>query len=286
MKTTCFLIAALVAIPAMAQDSTPAATPKPISHTEDGQPNISGYWAPAVTGTYDLSDPRSGGARLQDDINAKKGLPRKPVKSRIVDPPDGKIPYQPWAAAKQAAIAANVDNPTKPEHVDTQARCLLDGAVRPFFHGPFRIVQVPGQVLVLEEENHGYRVVPLNGYPHVGPGIELWMGDSRGHWEGNTLVIDVTNLNGKPRLDMVANFYSPAAHFVERLTLVDADTFDYEVTVTDPTVYTKPWKIAARFVRPRGRAAGYEIWEDACHEGEQSADAMILRTGASEPKTK
>jgi hypothetical protein len=92
--------------------------------------------------------------------------------------------------------------------------------------------------------------------PHIGQDIKLWQGDSRGHWEGNTLVIDVTNVKAKSRLDMVGNFYSPSAHFVERLTVVDDKTINYEATITDPTVYTHPWKLTARFVR---RFANWQI---------------------------
>jgi hypothetical protein len=193
-----------------------------------------------------------------------------------VDPADGKIPYQPWAATKQKDLEAHIDDPTKPEHIDTQARCFLDGATRGFFHSGFQIVQVPGYVVFLFDGNSETRVVPLDGEPHVGKGIQLWMGDSRGHWEGNTLVIDITNLNAKARLDMVGNFYSPSTHVVERLTRVNAKTIRYEASIDDPTVYTQPWKLGGRFVRAHVKDADYEIWEDACHEGERSADRMII----------
>ena len=135
--------------------------------------------------------------------------------------------------------------------------------------------------MFLAEENYGYRAVPLDGRPHLGRDLTLWMGDSRGHWEGNTLIIDVTNLNGKPRLDMVANFYSERARFVERLTPVGPDLLDYQVTVEDPGVYTKPWKLAARFKRAHGD--DYEMFEDACHEGEQSADKMLIPADTTNP---
>jgi hypothetical protein len=103
------------------------------------------------------------------------------------------------------------------------------------------------------------------------------MGDSRGHWEGTTLIVDVTNQNGKGRLDMVGNFSSDSVHVVERFAFVDAGTLDYRATIEDPTVYTRPWTIAAKFVRGR-RGQGVEYWEDACHEGERSAEAMIIHT--------
>jgi hypothetical protein len=109
------------------------------------------------------------------------------------------------------------------------------------------------------------------------------MGDSRGRWDGNTLVIDVTNLNGKPRLDMVGNFYGEGSRFVERLTPAGPDAFEYEVAVEDPNVYTRPWTVKARF--ERAHADGYEFLEDACHEGEQSADKMLIpANSATNPK--
>jgi hypothetical protein len=216
------------------------------SLTVDGQPDIQGIWRANPGGdTYDLT-----GLRPRPDfILQGDGKPRAGI-HRVVDgTPDGNIPYQPWAAAKQKYSAEHVDSPSKPEDVDTQAHCLPEGPGRVFIHSGFQILQAPGYVM-------------------------LWQGDSRGHWERNTLVIDVTNLKAKSRLDMVGNFYSPSAHFVERLTLVDDKTIEYEATITDPTVYTKPWKLKAHFVRRFANDGSYELYEDACHEGERSADRM------------
>jgi hypothetical protein len=261
--------------PAGAGTWTPGRTP-------DGQPDLQGFWTAEVGGTYDLTDPRGGEIRVEEVAQASRGAVRRPNPSRIVDPPDGQIPYQRWAAARHKELRANADSPTKPEHIDTQNRCLPDGALRDLLHGGFRIVQVPGYVIFLGEENYGFRVVPLDSRPHLGPDLKLWMGDSRGHWEGNTLVIDVTNSNGKPRLDMVGNFYGESIHFVERLTPIGPDTFAYEVKVEDPDVYTRPWTLAARFRRAHG--AGYEFLEDACHEGEQSADQMLIPSRPEDPR--
>ncbi|HUK32889.1 MAG TPA: hypothetical protein VLV86_03200, partial [Vicinamibacterales bacterium] len=134
-------------------------------------------------------------------------------------------------------------------------------------------------VYILYAQNHVFRVIPLDGGPHLGPGAKLWMGDSRGHWEGTTLVVDVTNQNSKGRLDMVGNFASDNLHVVERFTFVDANTFVYRATLDDPMVYTRPWTIESKFLRGK-RGQGQEYWEDACHEGERSADAMILAPAA------
>jgi hypothetical protein len=113
------------------------------------------------------------------------------------------------------------------------------------------------------DEYHTYRVIPLDGRPHPAPGVKLWMGDGRGHWEGNTLVVDTTNLNAKSRLDVIGDFYSENAHIVERFVFNDANTMNYEATITDPTVFTRPWTLRI----PERRMGDDEFWEFACHEG-------------------
>ena len=260
----------LLAAPVAAQG--PAAASR--ARMPDGHPDLQGFWTAEVAGTYDLTDPRGGEIRVEEVARAAQGVARRPNRSRVVDPPDGRIPYRPRAAAKQRDLQGHANNPTKPQHIDTQNRCLPDGPMRDLLHGGFRILQVPGYVLFLGEENYGYRAIALDGRPHLGADVSLWMGDSRGRWDGDTLVIDVTNLNGKPRLDMVGNFYGGDAHFVERLTLAGPDTLDYEATVDAPIIYTRTWTVAARFRRAHGD--DYEMLEDACHEGEQSADKMLL----------
>jgi hypothetical protein len=247
----------------------------------DGQPDVQGDWDPEHTGTFDLTDPRAGGGRLDEILREQKGVARVRKPSRVVDPADGKIPYQPWAAAKQQLLGDHADTPTAPEHIDPQARCLAGGVPREMFHSQVRVLQSPGQIVLLNSQNHVYRVIPLDGRSHVGPHTKLWMGDSRGRWEGHTLVVDVTNQNSKGRLDMVGNFASDAVHVVERFEFVDANSFNYRATIEDPAVYTRPWTIASRFVRGK-RGQGDEYWEDACHEGERSADAMVIQ-GNAEP---
>lgn len=253
-----------------------AATPTRLG--PDGHPDIQGIWRANPGGdTYDLT----GDAGPRPDYNLQGSSTPRPPTRRVIDPPDGHIPYQPWAAAKEKDTQSNTDNPTKPEYVDTQAHCFLEGPVRVFIHSGFQILQPPGYVLFFTEQNDESRIVPLDGRPHIGSDIKLWQGDSRGHWEGNTLVIDVTNVKAKSRLDMVGNFYSPSTHFVERLTVVDDKTINYEATVTDPTVYTRPWKISARFSRRFPNDGSYELYEDACHEGERSADTLVISSAAS-----
>lgn len=222
----------------------------------DGQPDVQGIWSAVQGSSLSLTNPIDP----QAAFNPQAEL-RRP--SRIIDPPDGQVPYQPWAAAKYQQQARDFDRPTKPEHIDPQHRCLLSGVPRLYTIIPaFKIIQPSGFVVFIWDAYHAYRVIPLDARPHVGPNIRLWMGDGRGHWEGNTLVIDTTNVRGA-RLTFMGDFHSDQAHIVERLTFVDANTMNYEATIDDPTVFTRPWtmRVAQR------RRPDDEMWESACYEG-------------------
>ena len=257
----------------------PAAAAWTPARTADGQPDVQGFWQAVVEGTYSLTEPSRGGIGLQDAL----GIKRRRNPSRIVDPDDGQIPYQPWAREKQKHIEANINEPVEPEFIDPQARCLPDGPVRSMFWSAFQVLQYPGYVVIEYESNHPYRIISLDGRPHVGGSIKLWMGDSRGHWEGNTLVVDVANNNSKSRLSNQGDFASDQLHIIERYTFQDANTMKYEATLDDPSVYTRPWKIAADMVRKHLKDPDYEQWEEACHEGEHNvADSLRL---AATPKT-
>jgi hypothetical protein len=176
------------------------------------------------------------------------------------------------AAEKQKQQASDWEHPTRIEHVDSQNRCLLGGVPRPFYNTTFHVMQPDGAVVIVWDDYHSYRVIPLDGRPHVGPNLKLWMGDSRGHWEGNTLVVDVTNLNAKSRLSILGDFFSDKAHIVERLTFADANTLTYEARIDDPTVFTRPWTLRVA----EKRVPEAEMWEFACHEGEHSSDQMLI----------
>jgi len=129
-----------------------------------------------------------------------------------------------------------------------------------------RITQVPGAVVLQYEMVHETRVVPLDGRPHLPPALRSYLGDPRGRWDGNTLVVDTTNFNGKTGSygrNANGNPTSESLHLVERFTLMDSNHLQYAVTVTDPETWTRPWTV--RFTIPRQNA--YEILEYACHEG-------------------
>jgi hypothetical protein len=276
-------ISASVALPAFAQEPLPAVWNP--THTLDGQPDVGGFWASVTDGVY--TPPPTEELGLGGRRQGK-------MPSRITDPPDHQVPYQPWARIKQQYIASNVNDPTKEEFIDTQARCLPDGPVRDAFWHDFQFLQYPGYVVIVYGGGHDFRIISLDGRPHPGQDMKLWMGDSRGHWEGTTLVVDVTNNNSKWRLSHQGDFASDHLHLVERYIFVDAKHLRYEATFEDPTVYTRPWKIGADFVSgifPNGlphpnkgiymdTPKGYEQWEEACYEGEHNvADSLHQDSG-------
>jgi len=258
---------ALLSLPTvlLGQDAAPEQPTAswPPAQTLDGQPDVQGIWSPVHGGTQSLDRAISSGEYFEELV---AGV-RRSYPSRIVDPADGLIPYQSWAAELQQELEAVYQNPTRPEHIDTQTRCLGPGVPRLYYFPRFRILQPAGSVVFVWDQYHSYRVIPLDGRPHISPNIKLWSGDGRGRWEGNTLVVDTTNLNAKSRLDVVGNFFSDQAHLLERFIFIDANTMNYEATITDPTVFTRPWTLRVE----QGRRSEEEFWEYACHEGERDA---------------
>jgi hypothetical protein len=244
----------------------------------DGQPDVRGYYRAERSGTYSLRMGTIWGAGVNEmlqrrDLEAEgKPLPNWP--SRIVDPPHGDLPYQPWARAKQQELQAHMEKPTRQRHLDPQARCFPNGPLRGFLLDTTQIQQFPGYVVLTHEQNHLYRIIPLDGRPHAPEAVKLWMGDSRGHWEGNTLVVEVRNVNGKARFDQVGNFASENVRMVQRFIFNDSNTFELRITVEDPTVYTQPWTMSAKFNRQYADQPDYETWEQECQEHEMNASSL------------
>jgi hypothetical protein len=222
--------------------------------TRDGAPDFQGFWGRARV----TSDNIEEHAEVTGDPGGV---------SLVIDPPDGKIPYQPWALAQRKT---NVDG-----FISPQAACFLPGVPRQAYTpgGGYQILQTPGYVMFLLEYSHVYRIIPLDGRPHVGPAITLGMGDSRGRWEGNTLVVDARNHSAKTWYDNEGNFFSDAMRAVERWTMFDADAMLYEVTIEDPKVYTRPLTIA--FGIQRNSNPRHELLESACWEGDRNLQRRL-----------
>jgi len=207
--------------------------------------------------------------------------------SLIVDPPDGRIPALTPEGEKLAAerrAQRNRGLPASYKDFSNYDRCIsrgVAGSLLPAIYGNgTRIEQAPGYVVIQNEMIHEARVIPLDKRPHVGAGVREWMGDSRGHFDGDTLVIETTNLNQRTGVGGFGNgaLQSAQAKLVERLTRVDAQTVRYELTVDDPVIYTKPWTVRLNLdTKP-----GYEIYEYACHEGNYGLANMLSAARAQE----
>ena len=201
--------------------------------------------------------------------------------SLIIDPSDGKLPtLTPEARARmQADFAERRTHPADgPEDRSLSERCLIWPTAGPpmmpsFYNNNYQIVQNAGHVAIMVEMIHDVRMIPTDGSPHLPKNIRQWMGDPRGRWEGDTLVVDTTNFSDK------TNFHGSDQnlHLVERLKLVDPDTLLYEFTVDDPTAFTKPFTVQI----PMTRSAG-PIFEYACHEGNYAMGDILSGARADE----
>src|SRR6516162_2724029 len=193
--------------------------------------------------------------------------------SLVVDPPDGRIPPMTEAGRKYVQSMRGGLGPGQhfPDKVDSwldfdiYSRCVPRGPVSSMLPTLYnfgnQIVQAPGYVVIRNEMIHEARVIPLKGGPHVGSKIRTYMGDSRGHWEGNTLVVETTNL--KNETGTGGGFFSEEAKLTERFTREAQDALNYDLTIDDPLTWTKPWTIHM----PYKLDPGYQIYEYACHEG-------------------
>ena len=262
-------------------------------HTPDGQPKVEGFWLAVDYGMGCLQNPRAGVGCLPEGEEPARGNRKPPPKapSRIVDTPDGEIPYQPWARTKQQYYLSNYFEPTRPEFLDPQQLCLPLGPVRQLTWHDVHILQYPGYVIFEHEGGHVFQIIPLADRPHIGQDLKLWMGDSRGHWEGNTLVVDITNNNSKGRLSRAGDFASDKLHVTARLQFIDADHMRYEAKFDDPSTYTRPWTFGFDMKRaifgaenPTGDYAHYEQWEEACYEGMSPLDYSLRSERGEEKK--
>jgi len=186
---------------------------------------------------------------------AQQGRPA--TKSVVVEPANGKIPYR--ADSRKTADRNFKDRAS----TDPLLACFQPGLPRAaLLPEPFQIFQSSDRVIIVYQHVHAYRVIFTDGRPHYNEGIEFYMGDSRGRWEGNTLVVDVTNFKPETWLDAAGNFHSEKLHVVERYTRTGPDTMTYEATVDDPEVFERSWKM--RISLARHTEAGFQLVEHEC----------------------
>jgi hypothetical protein len=206
----------------------------------DGQPDVQGHWSNTIANHNNWTDPQ-GGVPGDPGRNGPPKTPRESrAPSRVSDPADGQVPFQPWARAVQQDFLAFFHNPVKEEYIEPLARCAPAGVPKSFTWHGYEIRQYPGYVVFLF--NSGTRIIHLDGKPHLPDSIKLWNADSRGRWEGNTLIVDVTNNNAKARLARTGEFFSENVRIEERYIFnADGLRYNYVATITDPTVYTRPW---------------------------------------------
>ena len=236
-----------------------------IPRTADGRPDFQGIWQVRNRASYGL-----------EDHAASHGLP--PGLSVVAG---GDIPYQDWALEQRD------ENFRNRETADPLAMCYLPGVPRiMYMEHPFQIFQTPDHIAITFEWSLVFRLIYTNGKPQPYPGVEFWMGDSRGRWEGDTLVVDVTSHNNRTWLDMSGNFHSEEMRLVERYTMLDADTIQYEVTIDDPQVFTRPWTISMPLHRHKDMDRILEYYCQAEAEEFSGAFERDLRTwypGPSQP---
>lgn len=310
------------AVLGQARPSTPAPakvwTP---TKTSGGEPDLQGLWTSTTTAPFErpaqfgerrfLTDQEYADAQRQLDRqrqadsqqtaspNARVGTgppdhwtERADQASRqtslVIEPADGRVPVTPAAEAKRDRDMAYNDSW---EFMSPWDRCITRGMPGGMFPGGYgnvyEIVQGPGVVAILSEMIHESRIIPLDNQPRLN--IRQWNGESRGRWDGNTLVVETTNYNGKGwiatnvasgRIKGIPQ--SEALHVTERFTRVDANTIQYEVTIEDPNVYTKPWKVAFPFTKDPGA----QLFEYACHEGNYAMTNILSGARAEERAAK
>ena len=285
---------------------------QPPERTPWGDPDLQGIWTNRTTTPLERPSDFEGRTALTDeerselDAQAEANRDRPPPPgqtgaynsfwldrgvrtsqtSLIVDPPDGRYPARTERVRESDAAFAALRDGTRFDtwqDLNLYDRCLtrgMPGAMIPgFYNHNYQILQTPDYVVILVEMIHDARIIPLDGRAHLPPQIGQWMGDSRARWEGDTLVVETTNLTprGDQRVRYLVHAASEQAHVVERFTRVDADRIDYSFTVTDPATYAGPWTAEIPMV-----PLGGEIFEYACHEGNYGLQNILAGARAAE----
>lgn len=311
-----WLAATFLAEPLRAQQQKTWTPPK----TAWGEPSLEGTWTnetitpferPTALGNkafYTAEEARELETRATKQRDDSDGAPARPgdvgaynqawldagtkvvstlQTSLVVDPPDGRVPVTPETVAQKKEYDDR--NGEAPEFMSPWDRCITRGVPAGTFpagyNNAYQILQFPGYVLIHYEMIHNARIIPTDGRAHKAPHLKFWDGDSVGRWEGNTLVVDVTNFNGKGWIGTSAAtgrmrgvVQSDAAHIVERFTRARDNTIHYEVTITDPKKYTRPWTVKV----PLERDDSYQFFEYACHEGNHAVEHVLRGARAGE----
>ena len=301
MRNVMVVVFAIVvaALPVTAQHWTPPKTPW-------GDPDLQGFWPSVELLSVPIERPVELGTKatltdeefarlpaesrvpsVNDQFNQggsrarlmEHGTPQRQT-SLIVDPPDGRLPPLTAEGARRVAAKPALTDPHNgPEDFSGLERCVSRGTLGSMLPvgntNGNQIIQAPGLVVILNEMVHEARVIPVDGRPHLGAKIRSYMGDSRGRWEGQTLVVETINFNDKSNHIGGAGSrypsYSRDARLTERFTRIDADTIRYEATVDDPRTWTQSWTVAF----PLKRDPSYQLFEYACHEQNYSMPHML-----------
>lgn len=288
--------------------------------TPDGQPDLQGMWTNATITPFERPAALAGKTFLTEQEAAafeKQAAERRVEAERapkpgdvgsyndawfdqgtrvvstlrtslVIDPPDGRVPL---TKAAEAARDRNLTNEDSFELMSPWDRCITRGPGGMFpagYNNAYQIIQTPGYVVIVQEMIHEARVIPLDGRAHVDTAVRQWTGDPRGRWDGNALVVETTNFNGKGWIATNAASarirgvpHSDALRLVERFTRVDAGTIGYEITIEDPNVYTRPWTVSIPLVRDDS----YQMFEYACHEGNKAIEHVLGAARAAERQT-
>jgi hypothetical protein len=264
------------------------------ARTSDGQPDVSGSWSNTISNHANFTDPQGG---MPNDAHARPNGPRSErAPSRVTDPADGSVPFQPWALEKVKDFQDHFWNPTAPQYIEPLERCAPGSIPKSLYFYGYEISQYPGYVVFTFDT--GSRIIHLDGKPHLPDNLKLWNGDSRGHWQGNTLLVDVRNLNGKALFGRSGEFFSENATVAEKYTFAnDGLHFTYQAVITDPTVFTRPftvtiparkwtnedhpneWAFAATVSKHPGKEI---ILEPKVHECVENNDGFALGSGLSQ----
>jgi hypothetical protein len=279
------LIAPAVLINAQQQAAAPrnaTSASVTVSKTADGQPNIEGVWNKSGGGLQEANPPKTPLSRPeftrayptvftagQPGGPPAAAPPRRPT--GVVDPADKVLPWRPGEDERRREYLSHMHPPQSLDYIQMSTRCALPG---PWIGGEVMILQPRGKVVMLFQTNDTSRSIPVDGRPRLKSDVKLFMGDPVGRWEGNTLVVETTNLNGKVEFGVFPTivYLSDALRVTERFTIVDADTIDYEIIYNDPKLFSRPIKSVGYLARSE---KGATVMEYACAPGSYALENIF-----------